>query len=114
MCKEQLAKDSGGTRSISISNFLLYFDRGTGTNILLKFPNEGLSMSKCYPPLNLLVRQNVLKAVLLAGGSSMLGGSSLAFAVGNDDYPKIRKAVEAGRTLSAGKYSLNNAYVSGL
>lgn len=48
----------------------------------------------------LMQRRDVLKTALLAGVGSMFSGSALALAVGNDDYPAIRKAAEAGRAES--------------
>lgn len=84
----------------SIAVILLYFDRDTGIKSFNDFPNYGVSMSKPNSPLNLLVRRNFLKAALMAGVISMIGGSSLAFALSNDDYPAIREAAEAGRAAS--------------
>lgn len=84
----------------SIAVILLYFDRDTGIKSFNDFPNYGVSMSKPNSPLNLLVRHNFLKAALMAGVISMIGGSSLAFALSNDDYPAIREAAEAGRAAS--------------
>jgi acetylornithine deacetylase/succinyl-diaminopimelate desuccinylase-like protein len=84
----------------SIAVILLYFDRDTGIQSFNDFPNYGVSMSKPNSPLNLLVRRNFLKAALMAGVISMIGGSSLAFALSNDDYPAIREAAEAGRAAS--------------
>ena len=84
----------------SIAVILLYFDRDTGIKSFIDFPNYGVSMSKPNSPLNLLVRHNFLKAALMAGVISMIGGSSLAFALSNDDYPAIREAAEAGRAAS--------------
>ncbi|MFT7258816.1 MAG: acetylornithine deacetylase/succinyl-diaminopimelate desuccinylase-like protein [Glaciecola sp.] len=84
----------------SIAVILLYFDRDTGIKSFIDFPNYGVSMSKPNSPLNLLVRRNFLKAALMAGVISMIGGSSLAFALSNDDYPAIREAAEAGRAAS--------------
>jgi acetylornithine deacetylase/succinyl-diaminopimelate desuccinylase-like protein len=57
-------------------------------------------MSKPNSSLNLLVPRNVLKAAILTGMILMFGGSSAALALGNDDYPAIRKAAEAGREAS--------------
>ena len=49
----------------------------------------------------LLLRRDVLKTALLAGmWSVLIGGSSLAFALGNDEHSAIRKAAEAGRDAS--------------
>ena len=84
----------------SIAVILLYFDRDTGIQSFNDFPNYGVSMSKPNSPLNPLVRRNFLKAALMAGVISMIGGSSLAFALSNDDYPAIREAAEAGRAAS--------------
>jgi acetylornithine deacetylase/succinyl-diaminopimelate desuccinylase-like protein len=84
----------------SIAVILLYFDRDTGIKSFNDFPNYGVSMSKPNSPLKLLVRRNFLKAALMAGVISMIGGSSLAFALSNDDYPAIREAAEAGRAAS--------------
>jgi acetylornithine deacetylase/succinyl-diaminopimelate desuccinylase-like protein len=84
----------------SIAVILLYFDRDTGIKSFYDFPNYGVFMGKPNSPLNLLVRRNFLKAALMAGVISMIGGSSLAFALSNDDYPAIREAAEAGRAAS--------------
>lgn len=57
-------------------------------------------MSKNIPSKLLLRRRDVLKTAMFTGIGSMLGGSSLAFALGADDYSAIRKAAEAGRDAS--------------
>ena len=50
---------------------------------------------------NLLLQRGVVKAALLAGfGTLLIGGSSVAFALDNDEYSAIRKAAEAGRDAS--------------
>ena len=50
---------------------------------------------------NLLLQRDVVKAALLAGfGTLLIGSSSVAFALDNDEYSAIRKAAEAGRDAS--------------
>ncbi|MFN2150804.1 MAG: M20/M25/M40 family metallo-hydrolase, partial [Anaerolineales bacterium] len=50
---------------------------------------------------NLLLQRDVVKAALLLGvGTLLIGSSSVAFALDNDEYSAIRKAAEAGRDAS--------------
>ena len=57
-------------------------------------------MSKQTLSNNLMLRRDVLKTAIIAGAGPLLGGSSLAFALGNHHYPDIRKAAEEGRDAS--------------
>ena len=50
---------------------------------------------------SLLLRCDIVKAALLAGvGTLLIGNSSVAFALDNDEYSAIREAAEAGRDAS--------------
>jgi acetylornithine deacetylase/succinyl-diaminopimelate desuccinylase-like protein len=75
----------------------LCFGKDIGINALLTFQNDGPFMSKSNSLLNLLFRNNNLRAALTAGLISVLCASTYALADDNDDYTAIRKAAEAGR-----------------
>ena len=81
--------------------FLLLFGRDTGINIFPISKKKGRPMSKRNLFSKLLLRRSVLKTALLACmWSVLICGSSLAFALGNDEHSAIRKAAEAGRDAS--------------